>query len=381
MLNKSLIAFLSVAPIFSWAQTQYVVRKGDTLLKIADRTLGNSKTKDSRRYELAKKIRNLNPNLKDPNALEPGQVITIPSEVTTEAATESKIESTDKPAPPAELKAAKDEKTVPLTPPTHPPVTLAEPVPPIAEQPTPPVPPQVPVLTATPPVPPSDATSDKQESKHSNFILIQPRLQTLQIDAKELATETKATLKSQSSAGIDLQYGVVLSKRIHLLFQVGATQTEFNNIEGVEGITVNHKTETLNTYALGVAFEATHKVHLDLMIMQAERTFLLPEVLPAYLLEKVAIPGAEFNVSWDVYSGASNIFGISAIAEYIGELKKDNIEYKSTVEPMIALYWKSDRGSDRINYKMTLTYKTGHQDTNVTEQKEDLAVFGVGFYL
>ncbi|OYZ18051.1 MAG: hypothetical protein B7Y39_14210 [Bdellovibrio sp. 28-41-41] len=371
MLNKSLIAILFVAPIFSWAQTQYVVRKGDTLLKIADKSLGNPKTKDPRRYEIAKKIRELNPTLKGPNTLEPGQTIAVPNEMKTEVA----------------------EKAVALTPPTHPPVTLAEPTPPVAqalaEVPAPPVkpeppplPPPVPALTATPPAPsePARAVEAKHDEKHSNFFLIQPRLQTLQIDTKELATETKATLKSQSSAGIDLQYGVVLSERVHLLFQAGVTQTEFNNIEGVEGITVNHKTETLNSYAVGVAFEATPKVHLDLMLMQAERTFLLPEVLPAYLLEKVALPGAEFNISWDVYSGTSNIFGISAIAEYIGELKKENIEYKSTVEPLVALYWKSNRGADHTNYKMTLTYKQGHQDTNLTEQKENLAVFGVGFY-
>ncbi len=367
MLNKSLIALLFVAPIFSWAQTQYVVRKGDTLLKIADKSLGNPKTKDPRRYEIAKKIRELNPTLKDPNALEPGQAITVPNEMKTEVA--------EKTAPPVEAKPAKDEKAVALTPPTHPPVTLAEPTPPVAQAPA-----EVP---APPPAPsePVRAVEAKHEEKHSNFFLIQPRLQTLQIDTKELATETKATLKSQSSAGIDLQYGVVLSERVHLLFQAGVTQTEFNNIEGVEGITVNHKTETLNSYAVGVAFEATPKVHLDLMLMQQERTFLLPDVLPAYLLGKVALPGAEFNISWDVYSGASNIFGISAIAEYIGELKKENIEYKSTVEPLVALYWKSNRGADRTNYKMTLTYKQGHQDTNLTEQKENIAVFGVGFYL
>lgn len=369
MQNKSLIALLFFAPVFSWAQTQYVVRKGDTLLKIADKSLGNPKTKDPRRYEIAKKIRELNPTLKDPNALEPGQAITVPNEAKSEVA----------------------EKAVALTPPTHPPVTLAEPTPPLAQTPAevpappakpepPPLPPPVPVLTVTPPPEPPRAVEAKHEAKHSNFFLIQPRLQTLQIETKELASETKATLKSQSSAGIDLQYGVVLSERVHLLFQAGVTQTEFNNIEGVEGITVNHKTETLNSYAVGVAFEATPKVHLDLMLMQSERTFLLPEVLPAYLLEKVALPGAEFNISWDVYSRASNIFGISAIAEYIGELKKDNIEYKSAVEPIVALYWKSDRGADRTNYKMTLTYKQGHQDTNLTEQKENLAVFGVGFY-
>ena len=46
MVIKSLFPILFLIPAFSWAQTQYVVRKGDTLLKIADKTLGTAKGVD-----------------------------------------------------------------------------------------------------------------------------------------------------------------------------------------------------------------------------------------------------------------------------------------------------------------------------------------------
>lgn len=365
MLEKYLMAFLMIVPLFSGAQTQYIVRKGDTLLKIADRILGNTKPNDPRRYELAKKIQSLNPHLKNPNALEPSQTITLPGQ----------------------------EKAVSLAPPTHPAATFADPVPEVLppsvpEQPAP-VPPVIvnseSLPTPTPvPVPPVPNAVQKPEthdkhSEHTNFVLVQPRLQTLQISTKETATGTKAKMKSDSSVGLDLQYGFVLNHRFHLLFQAGITQTTFGNIEG-DATSVNHKSETLTSYALGIGYEATSKLHLDLMVMYADRTFLLPEVLPAYLLESVTIPGAEFNISWDAFTTGSNIFGISAIAEYIGQLKKNNVDYKSTLESIVALYWKTNRGHDHINYKMTLSYKKGHQDTSLTEQKEDVTSFGVGFY-
>lgn len=359
MLNKSLITLLITAPFFSWAQTQYTVRKGDTLLKIADKNLNSSKPNDRRRYELAKKIQSLNPSLKNPNVLEPGQVIAIPGQ--------SKAEVVEKPVVLAPLPEKREEPVPSL----H---VVAEPEPaPVSVQIVPAVIPEKPVA----PVP--TVKKEEKHDEHKNFIFVQPRIQTLQIETKEIATETKAKMKSDSSLGLDLQYGLVLNDRFHLLFQAGMTQTEFSNIEG-DGASVNHKSETLKSFAIGVGYKAAANVHLDLMLMYADRTFLLPDTAPAYLLEAVALPGAELNISWDVVSVATHIFGMSVIAEYIGELKKDDVDYKSTLDPVVALYWKSNRGQDRTNYKMTLMYKKGHQDTSLTQQKEDVTSFGVGFY-
>jgi hypothetical protein len=248
--------------------------------------------------------------------------------------------------------------------------------------------PTVAPVTTVPPPPPSAGPAappppqlvKSHEAAHHNFFFLQPRYQTLEISTKEIATDTTAKMKADSSIGLDLQYGVILNHKFHMLFQAGVTQTQFKDIEGDSPLTVNHKSETLKSFGLGIAYDITSRLHLDLMLMHADRTFLLPAVLPAYELTAVAIPGAELNISWDVYSGASNIFGVSAIAEFIGNLKKNDVEYKSTVESIGALYWKSNNGHDRKNYKVTVLYKKGHQDTSLTKQNEDVGVLGVGFY-
>lgn len=368
---KSLFLLLFIFPALSWAQTKYVVRRGDTLLKIADRALGSPN--DPRRYEFVKKIRKLNPDIANPNELEPGLSLNLPST-----------------GPVVTKQKAPVEVAEPVTPPT--PAPKIDPAPAVHEQARI-QPPEQELVHANPqPVAPAPQHEEKphtqeqsahaaHEAGHSNFIFVQPRYQTVKLEAKELATETEATMKSKSSYGLDIQYGWILNENFHLLFQAGFTQTQFKDIEGEDPlISVNHTSETLKSFALGIAYEATSTLHMDLMIMQAEHTFLLPEVLPAYELHAVAIPGAELNISWDLYSGSANIFGISAIGEYIGALKKDSVEYKSALESLGALYWKSNYGHDSTNYKVTLTYKHGHQDTDLTEQKEELATLGLGFY-
>lgn len=371
MLGKFITAFFFIFPGLAWSQTTYVVRPGDTLLKIADQNLGNTDRNNPRRYEFVKKTIKMNPDLKNPNALEPGQTIVLPTEAPAKKEThgehaEAAVAAAPPPTPVAEPTPAPTPVAV-LPPPTN----VTNPM-------------QTPVAEATPPaeapketVAPTD--SHKEASAHHNFIFVQPRFQMIDLVAKDEVTHTKAKMKSKSSVGLDLQYGVILSERFHLLFQAGVTSTQFGDLEGVVG-TVNHKSETLKNFAAGVAFEATHSLHLDLMAFYAEHTFLLPPTTTEYKLEAIAIPGAELNISWDFYSGSSSIFGISAIGEYLSAVKKDEVEYKSTVEPFGSLYWKSKLGPDRVNYKVTLTYKQGHQKTSVNKKAEDVSVLGVGFY-
>lgn len=393
MLNKSLLAFLFISPVFSWAQTQYIVRKGDTLLKIADKSLGIADKNDPRRYEVVKKIRALNPELKDPNALEVGQTILVPSSEKGSTATAKSVAPKVPPVAPtavaekvltpsseviksAEIQSPAAEAKLEA----HPELTQSPAAPAVVEPPA-----VSPVAQPEVPAPPSAETAKPQDAKrkesaHHNFLFVQPRYQTLKIKTKEIATETEASMTAKSSVGLDIQYGVVLNDRLHVLFQAGVTTTQFKDIEGDAAPIVDHKSETLKSFGLGVGYQLFSKLNVDFMMIYADRTFLLPEALPDYKLHAVAIPGAELNISWDIYSGASNIFGISAIGEFIGALKKDHVEYKSTVDPVGAIYWKSNRGHERTNYKVTLMYKRGHQDTDISKQKEDLGVLGVGFY-
>lgn len=367
MFLKSLIAALLIIPAFAWSQTEYVVRNGDTLLKIADKALGNSDRKDPRRYEFVKGLIKLNPSLKNPNALVPGQTILLPTEAVAAKEAPAK-EVAVKEAPVKEAAAtetAANEKVQSLKP-------VAAAAEAIAAKPAPPI-------AAPAPTPAPVPAEAKHEEAHHNFIFVQPRYQTVKLVSEEEATATEATMKSTSSVGLDLQYGVILNSRWHLLFQGGVTSTQFGDItDGVS--TVNHKSEVLKSFAAGVAYEATPSLHLDLLALYTEQSFLLPVTAGDYELKAVAFPGAELNVSWDFYTGASNIFGVSAIGEYLAAVTKDSVEYKSILEPYGALYWKSNKGPDHVNYKVTLTYKHGHQETSLAKKVEQLSVLGVGFY-
>jgi hypothetical protein len=98
-------------------------------------------------------------------------------------------------------------------------------------------------------------------------------------------------------------------------------------------------------------------------------------------LKSVLIPAAELSLSWDFFSGKSYFIGASAIAEYISSVTKDEILYKAAVEPMAALYWTSKFGHDKVNTRVALTLKNSHQQTSVSEQKEQAAILGVMIYL
>lgn len=316
MLLKGLIAFVLAFPALSWANTQYVVRKGDTLLSIADQAIGNTDKNNPRRYQFVRQIRALNPNLGNLNALEPGQTITLPETAaikpvtpTVKTTTQPTLRPTPKPVVPIQVP---DDAVITET------VTSAPP----------------PVTTTTLPVivpveshaeaPAVAHKEEHHESTHHDFIFVQPRYQMIGLSVKDLALNTKADMKSQMSYGLDVQYGKILNDHWHLLFQAGITQTDFKDISG--GNTVNHKKETTKSFSAGVAYELSSTLHLDFMLMYADRTFLLPAGVANYELKAVMIPGAELNISWDFVSGASNIFGISAIGEYVDALKKDGVE-------------------------------------------------------
>ncbi len=398
MFLKSLVAALLIPPCLAWSQTEYIVREGDTLLKIADRSLGTSDKKDSRRYEYAKNLIKLNPKLKNPNALVPGQTILLPG-----MAPSIKETAVRETAPAKEAKAVESPPKEVVTNGkvgSLKPVAIATAV--IAAQPAPPVAvpaTTVPVAPTTPLPEPKpevhealakEAPAKKEElaketpsaeAVHRGFIFVQPRYHLVKLTAEDDATQSEATMKSNSSVGFDLQYGKIINERWHLLFQAGLTNTQFSEIEDNAGTVINHKSETLKSFGAGVAYEATPRLHMDLMALYTEQSFLLPEATSGeYKLESIAFPGVELNISWDFYSGARNTIGLSAIGEYLGNATKDGIEYKSALDPYGALYWNSNYGPERVNYKVTLAYKRGHQETSVNKKKEDVSTLGIGFY-
>lgn len=79
MTTKLVFFTFALVPFSVFAQTHYRIEKGDTVLKIADKVIGTNSKADPRRYEYAKKVQKLNPEIKNLNQLEPGQTILIPT--------------------------------------------------------------------------------------------------------------------------------------------------------------------------------------------------------------------------------------------------------------------------------------------------------------
>jgi hypothetical protein len=368
-------------PTLAFAATSYTVRKGDTLLSIVDSQMGSPGKKDPRRYQWAQRLQALNPHIRNPNALEPGDVITLPP-----------TSQTSKPTPKPEAAPTATAKkptailiSAPTTAPSVAPTAVATPES-EANQPLPSFSsPQQPVeaapAVASEPAHSAPAQAQPHEGSHSDFIGIQPRFQLLNLKVVEKATKNEAKLNAKSSAGLDLQYGKILSEKAHLLAQVGFTYTEFKAIEGLAGATIDHSQESQKFFALGFAYELTHSLHFDALAVAADRTFIIPTGLTTYELKGVMIPGTEANLSWDFVHGTSYVIGASLIGEYIGALKKDDIEYESALEPVGALYWTSKLGDRQVNYRASLTFKKGHQDTNVSEQKEEAAIAALMVFL
>lgn len=334
--------------MLTWAQTEYVIQKGDTILKIADKNIGTTDKKDPRRYDFARKIQKLNPNIKNMNQLEPGKILLIPNK---DKPVFVDIKKPSMPEARTHSKPTSEDGTT----------KRIEPLPMALKENS------------------HNQVMNEDQEHHPNFILIQPRYQLLHLEAKNLTTRTDATMKSKNSYGLDIQYGKIINDQFHLLFQVGLSKTDFTEIEG-DATSVNHTSETTKSFGLGVAYEVSQNLNIDFIIFYADRTFLVPDTSGAYKLESLGIPGAELNISWNFYSNPSNFFGISAIGEYVGNYTKDDIDYKSALEPLGAIYWKSNYGIDHTNYKATLTYKHGHLKTNVSEQSEEISTGGLGFY-
>ena len=382
-----LFFILLLFPTLVFAETNYTVRKGDTLLSIVDSQMGTPGKKDPRRYQWAQRLQALNPHIRNPNALEPGDVITIPASTGSTA----KSPAVKAPPTPAATPAATSPKptAILISAPTKAPSATVVPAAvetSEANEPLPSfvIPAEKAENAATPNAEPTHAAATPTPSHddgHSDFIGIQPRFQLLNLKVIDQATKTEAKMDAKSSAGLDLQYGKILNEKWHLLAQVGMTYTEFKAIEGAAGATIDHARETQKFFALGFAYELTHSLHFDALAVAADRTFIIPTSPTTYELKGVMIPGAEANLSWDILHGNSYVAGASLIGEYIAALKKDDIEYKSSLEPVGALYWTSKLGDHRVNYRASLTFKKGHQDTNVSEQKEEAAIAGLMVFI
>lgn len=363
-----------VCSTFAHADTTYTVRAGDTLLSIADRTIGDVESKkDPRRYQLAQKIKAKNPQLKNPNNLTPGETIVIPGiAATTKAAPEP-----SKPVP--TVKAPVIPPPAPLPEPEHSApaeVAATEPAIPILKPAT-----EQPKVESPTPAEAPAAVETRGEKHEENFdyLALQPRYHFTHIKFTDLATGQKNKVDSKTSAGLDLQYAKAIGERARFLVNVGYTSTQYKPFDS-NALTLEHVNEKQWSYGLGIAYELTSALHLDVMAKMADHTFVLPVDATTYEMHGIALPGGEISLSWDFVNANSYLVGASVIGEYISGTTKNGITYKSAFDTIGMLYVASKRGSDKMNYRLSATYDKRDQNTNVTEQAEESWIAGLTLY-
>lgn len=364
--SKIGLGIMFLFPVHSFAQAEYTIKKGDTLLKIADENLKTQNKKDPRRFEFAQKIKELNPNLKNPNQLEPGQMIIIPNVIVSE------------PKLAAEASSPGPTEEKPTKPVMNEIVEMAKASEPVK---TPEPPDEIKIEKPSEKAPEENTTQAESQShaEHHDFIFVQARYQMHTFKPQDLSTKTKSTVESKSGFGLDLQYGKVLNHHWHLLAQGSLTQVAFKDFQE-SGRTLDPKSKNLKFFGLGAAYVFTDNLFADLLITYADRSFFLPANANDYTLKIYMIPGADFNLTWEFLHLDQDIFGVSGIAEYVSAYKKDNVEYKAAVEPLAALYWKSKFGHESLNYKASVLYKHGHSKTTISDQYEDMIALGFGVY-
>ncbi|MBX3021787.1 MAG: LysM peptidoglycan-binding domain-containing protein [Bdellovibrionales bacterium] len=339
-----LLLLLCLHSSLTLADTTYVVRRGDTVLKIADRQLGDTTgAKDPRRYALARQILAKNPDVKDGNALTIGQTLVIPGMPTKEAAAVTA-------APPATVAQA------PTTEPAEKAV-VAEAAHPVAAA----------SAEAAPPVHQEHSTS-VAHGQHPDFWTLQPRVQMVDFHTKDRTTHEKVELHSQLFTGLGLGYGWALGDHSHLLFEVGA------NYAGVKATShhdysIQKKELWLKNFSFGYETRLTHSLHLHVVAQLNDYLILVPtSVASVYAVRSVQMPVAEVALGWSFLHMSSSVLGLGAAAEYVFPGKDAGVKYKTGFEPAATLYWQSENGADQVNYRVDVRYQPTAQKSDFIDQ-------------
>lgn len=387
MLKKTIAVLLLTLPMQALADTSYLVREGDTVLKIADKIIGAKK--DPRRYAVAKKILALNPGIEDSNLLSPGQSIVVPDSFDKKPSSAS-----------AEVVTKKNPKVIPVIMDENDKSTV-EASSDDSEEMTEAAPGKQPII-----VPPEDkatsaaalesviaASAKKSEEKpsiivpaspppppppslaSSGFLLVQPLMDFSDYKITNKSTDREVNVKSRLSSGLRLQYGINLKSDLHFIVGLGADYTQLDQFD--DGTTsLAHTIQWQKTVNAMLAYDLGTQWHLLGKIEGADRLFVLPNGTNSFDTENVFIPGAALSINWDFLQTHSFLLGASVGGHYFGEASKDGITYKSSLDPSASLYWKS-RGLQTLNYRVGVDYLLRNQDTDTTKQREETFIFGL----
>lgn len=338
---KILFLLFFTGPSFAFADSTHVVQQGDTILNIADRVIGiQNDKKDIRRYQFARKIIAKNPNLRDPNSLTPGQKLVIPDYPKPQIPPPVFVQSTQATLEyPTEVEAT--------------PVVASKP------EPQPQIVPELP--------PPVKDTPLEHAEHHGGVFMIQPRVQLDHYEIKNKSSGQKASLSSKSNAGLTLGYGVAAGEKSHVMIEIGASNVQMKSFSE-EQLILDNNSVWLKNIALGFEIGLLSSVHLHLLAMVNDYPVIVPTEIDTYTVKSVMMPGAEAAFVWDFLHMESSAIGLSVAGEYLADGKVDSVKYSSGFEPAGTVFWKSEHGPQKTNYRVDLRYNVSAQKSELTEQ-------------
>lgn len=332
---------ISIAMLFSFsvaADTTYVIRPGDTILKISDRLIESSKS-SLNRYQMARRIRAKNPKIKDFNSLTPGEVINLPEDATAVAKPAVVPEPVEEPAP-----------------------AVAQPTPVATEE-----------AEKAPPARDAKIEEHNVEHHHANFLLIQPRFQMHEygIDVESTHTHHKS---EGHVVGIGLGWGFAIGKKTHLLVLAGANHADLKKFSSE---TLSETNQWIKNFGLGIEYHWLTHLKVELVAIYNEHLFILPETTGGFAVKNVAVPGAELVFDWGFWHFTSSGLGLTAGVEYAGSVTKYGNKFKAAVEPLASLYWQTNRPG-RMNYRLAATYTLSGQSPE-HEIEQHVTIIGLNF--
>ncbi|QDK38454.1 LysM peptidoglycan-binding domain-containing protein [Bdellovibrio sp. NC01] len=394
MLKRTLALALITLPVLAFADTTYVVREGDTVLKIADKILASKDgKKDPRRYAFAKKIVAANSSIEDSNLLSPGQSIVIPEveekkkkviqivmDENDKSTVEASAQEVDETAAPGKQPIVVGEAEA-LAPVVVPPTVATAATEQVAKtEPQAAVQAEIKKEEKVPELPVAKADLKLPKDMESeDFITITPSVEFSNFKVKNRSTLQESEVRSKVNTGLDVQFEKSLNEKTSVLFNLGFSYVQLDQFD--DGVTeLSHTIQWHKRVSLGLAYALTPRLHFEAKVEGADRLFIIPESANHLDTVDVFNPGAEITVAWDFIHTNSSVVAAALSGHYYDGLTEDGVTYKSSFDPAGSIYWVAN-ADGKMKYRLSVDYSVRNQGTDLTEQREESLGFGASLVL
>lgn len=320
MRDLLLILSLWFTPALSFAGGKYTVTPGDTILKICDR----APVRGLNRYQCAARTRLKNPHVKNPSAIQPGDVLAV----------------LKTPRAPASEAAA---------------------------QPEPPPPPPSPV-----PVVATVVEEPKPEIKNRSSFTMTSAYGFSGVKVKDRTTGDESTVASDINAGLALRYNLAMGQHTHLVAGAEVNAVHLDN-SAADAPSLDHTTQWRKSFALGVNIDLLSSVHLEALAHWQDELFITTPSTNAYDTRLAALPAGSLGLAWDFWHFQRSHLGLRAEVEYLASGEKSDYAFKDGYRYRAALYWMAH------GYGLIADWSLRQQDTRATDQDE--STMGLGLIL